>query len=535
MLTTKFKTLLGLLVVLGLALALAAPAAAATYYVDPAAGSNSNAGTSRTSAWASLPTYQGSASGWRKVMAGDTILIKQGSTFGAQLTIRTDWYDTAATDTRPITITPDPAWGSGPVTWSGGGITDLYISGLHIDGLTRGGIVVQNAPSHGIDVYGNSSSQKLTGLRLSRIKVLRATGRHICVEKADGFVLDTIDCDGGGLQNGESGICIGEDGDRGCSNGQILSCTVTGMGAPGSTQPAGTNNYQGFWMVNTNNVLFDKCDSWNNSGRGYDIGGVPSGTPVPLSDNITLYRCRAFNNRNDGFGSSGEDVAESHPARHYFYYCLSYNNGNGGWQIYEGPSAYLYNCVSDHNGTAIRLWGAPAGFFSSGRKTHCWIYNCVLSRSTATSGEDAMGTLFIGWPNDLDLHADYNFYVKGASQYAVVWGYYAPGPDIRYGYNTTEAPGGSRKWFADHGQDQHSLCSVDGKVVGFNNADGADFHLTAASNCIDAGTNRGLTLDFDRNAVPQGAGVDIGAFERLSGAPAQQPPAAPTGLRVVPD
>ena len=40
-----------------------------------------------------------------------------------------------------------------------------------------------------------------------------------------------------------------------------------------------------------------------------------------------------------------------------------------------------------------------------------------------------------------------------------------------------------------------------------------DFHLLSTSPCINAGVNVGLTTDYAGNRVPQGAGVDIGAYE----------------------
>jgi hypothetical protein len=347
------------------------------------------------------------------------------------------------------------------------GILILYVHGFHLDGLERAGIVVRNAPGRGIEAAGYSPSDRLRGLRLANIRVLRANGRHVSLQKVDDFVLERVDADGGGLLNGASGICLGEDGDRGCSNGRVLGCTASAMGPPDLRQGSGTNNYQGFWIVNARNIYLEGCEGFNNSGRGFDTGGAGS-AGIAMSDNVTFFRCRAYANRNDGFGSSAEDYPESNLSRHYYYYCLAYQNGGGGWQIYEGPTTCLYNCVSDRNVTALRFWGInPTLGFTQGRKSHIYIYNCVLSRPTVTSGDNYMGTTFIGYVNALDLHMDYNLYVQGASEYAVVWGYFKPGPDVRYRYNSTEAPGGRRKWFSDHGQDEHSLCSVDGRLPRF--------------------------------------------------------------------
>jgi hypothetical protein len=53
----------------------------------------------------------------------------------------------------------------------------------------------------------------------------------------------------------------------------------------------------------------------------------------------------------------------------------------------------------------------------------------------------------------------------------------------------------------------------------FLNAANKDFHLQPTSPCKDAGADVGLTKDFDGTAVPQSAGVDLGAFELAQQAP----------------
>jgi len=51
----------------------------------------------------------------------------------------------------------------------------------------------------------------------------------------------------------------------------------------------------------------------------------------------------------------------------------------------------------------------------------------------------------------------------------------------------------------------------------FVNPGNENFHLQPNSPAIDNGTDVGLTIDFEGNPIPQGAGFDIGAFEFLSG------------------
>ncbi len=68
----------------------------------------------------------------------------------------------------------------------------------------------------------------------------------------------------------------------------------------------------------------------------------------------------------------------------------------------------------------------------------------------------------------------------------------------------TQTAGGAMNWGA------HNLVNTDPLFV--NTAVG-NYHLTARSPAIDAGTNVGVAIDLDGIARPQGAGFDIGAYE----------------------
>lgn len=79
------------------------------------------------------------------------------------------------------------------------------------------------------------------------------------------------------------------------------------------------------------------------------------------------------------------------------------------------------------------------------------------------------------------------------------------------------------QWQAATGQDTHSLISTPSQL--FVNAAGGDFHLSATSPAIDAGTSAGApAVDFEGTARPSGNGIDIGADERGSSTPPPPPP-----------
>ncbi|KYK27216.1 hypothetical protein AYK26_04095 [Euryarchaeota archaeon SM23-78] len=69
-------------------------------------------------------------------------------------------------------------------------------------------------------------------------------------------------------------------------------------------------------------------------------------------------------------------------------------------------------------------------------------------------------------------------------------------------------------WKTLSGFDTHSVWAQDPKFV---NPSNFDFHLQSDSPCIDAGTNVGITEDFEGNPVPRGLAPDIGAFEYQTG------------------
>lgn len=64
-------------------------------------------------------------------------------------------------------------------------------------------------------------------------------------------------------------------------------------------------------------------------------------------------------------------------------------------------------------------------------------------------------------------------------------------------------------WEAAYGGDSHSV-EVDPEMEDPGNR---DFHLKSTSPCIDAGTDVGLTTDYDGNTIPFNVTPDIGAFE----------------------
>lgn len=82
------------------------------------------------------------------------------------------------------------------------------------------------------------------------------------------------------------------------------------------------------------------------------------------------------------------------------------------------------------------------------------------------------------------------------------------------------------QWQASSGQDVHSIVATPAQL--FVNPAAFDFHLSATSLAIDAGTTQfAPATDFEGHARPAGSGIDIGADER-SGGTTPPPPPPPT-------
>jgi len=61
-------------------------------------------------------------------------------------------------------------------------------------------------------------------------------------------------------------------------------------------------------------------------------------------------------------------------------------------------------------------------------------------------------------------------------------------------------------------------------VFGWVDWGNGDYHLLADSPLIDQGINTGISMDLDKNPVPQGAGTDIGTYEYQEGIGSIMPP-----------
>jgi hypothetical protein len=162
-------------------------------------------------------------------------------------------------------------------------------------------------------------------------------------------------------------------------------------------------------------------------------------------------------------------------------------SGTGGG-VWVGGSVDAANALfagnqADGGGAAIRL--------SGGRLRHV-----TIAHPTQGSGPAILMTGGTAGVTDTIVAS----YTVGISQ---TGGLLSADYDLFFTATPTQTSGGTMSW-GSHNLNANPL---------FVNPAAGDYHLTAGSPAVDAGTNVGITTDLDGVARPQGQGYDIGAYE----------------------
>ena len=504
-----------------LAATLIMPVSSTTYFVDPAAGNDGNAGTSQSAAWQHVPgSYRSdnggflSAARWAVLRGGDTVRIKSGTTISNRLFISTSWY-TGSGVKNPIVIMRDLSWGSGAVVMNGSGVSlgtwDALVTeltgGVVIDGAIADGLIIQNSPAEGIMLNGPSETNKNRGNVIRNVKFFNNLSFNVVFQSCDSFTVDNVEVDGNRQSGGNSGGFYFGGGQYACTNGLVRDCESHHNGATPGTQEGWTNARMGFWITNCQNLSFVNCWAHDNMGRGFDMGEVDP--PTVITDNIKVINCTSSNNF-AGFGCNLQDMSGT--SRFYFINCIADHNVMG-FDVYEGPSAYIYNCLMAYNGWGI-YFDAPR---YSLRTTSMTVKNSVFYKNSR-SGSPGVDLYLYRVEGMGSLVLDYNHYEFGGQSAATSWNpgvVYDP-----YGYSAAQAPGSTtRSWYVNHRQDPHSLCSVDNLLARFT--DETNYRLSSNSCLIGRGTP--ITdipeAAFDRDGKRRSSTWDIGPYAVSSGGP----------------
>jgi parallel beta-helix repeat protein len=174
-----------------------------------------------------------------------------------------------------------------------------------------------------------------------------------------------------------------------------------------------------------------------------------------------------------------------------------YNNGQNGINA-DGlaNSVIRNNLIYGYHGYGICLYQIDA---ASGSSNNVIVNNTIVGTLSGSSAalnilNASTGNTVL---NNILLGGDGNAYEIAADS---ISGFVSD-------YNVTSA-----QWRSSTGQDTHSVVATPAQL--FVNPTGNDYHLSAASPAIDAGTATDApATDLDGNLRPSGTGYDIGAYE----------------------
>ena len=217
----------------------------------------------------------------------------------------------------------------------------------------------------------------------------------------------------------------------------------------------------------------------NNNGRAIELESLT---------NITASNSTFAGNTSQGNGAAIYDAGGIHASYVNLTNCIFSGNtsqgGNGGAIYLQGAEASgkLTNCI--FNGNAANQGGAIYGSYME-------VMNCTIYDNTADTGAG--------------LYLD-NYSSRKISN-SIIW--------ANVGAQISSNPGASSPTV--------SYSNIQGGYAGtgninqdplFADPENGDFHLEAASPCIDTGTSTGApAIDIAGTARPQGSRFDMGAYE----------------------
>ncbi|MEM3122438.1 MAG: right-handed parallel beta-helix repeat-containing protein, partial [Candidatus Pacearchaeota archaeon] len=291
-------------------------------------------------------------------------------------------------------------------------------------------------------------------------------------------------------------------------NGFIQNVTSYGNGGSGIQISARTNNTivrystaygngfaitegTGIGSYNASNLLIEYSVSHSNYGN---LSGSGAGFYFDVFNEGCVARYNiAYNNSKNGFiAEQGVGVK--------MYYNIAYNNSHGGFTLYGSDNRSGIHNNSIFNNVAV---GNKYGIWVHGdyKLVNDSVTGNIIKNNIAVNNSEYQLFVENGGENDgiLGKNNIYENNAFGKSYFGfILWGNASISNymefSLAYGNSTNSIT--TNPLFVDSG----------------NN----NFRLLQNSPGIDAGTNVGLIRDFSGNFVPQGRGVDVGAFEYLN-------------------
>lgn len=456
-----------------------------TYYIDSTNGSDSNDGTSPTTAWQTIAKINNS---WDLIVTGDNLLFKKGEVFsGTRLDIKK-----GGTESNPLVI---GAYGEGEnpiISNSSGGIGCWKdnLSYINIQDLTIKKIIESQAIS--------IRAEGLSYITISRCDIDNVDYNGILIEKVDSYLIE--DCNISNCIN--SGIVILGSSTHQATNGIIRNNKIYNINDnDGITLH---QNSSGDDIGPNHNIINNL--TYNCGEQGIDI---TSGTQIIVRNNET------FNNGDSGILVS-HYVDNVWIDKHY-----SHDELKDGVIIEKSSNVKLTTSIIYNAARHSITMGDSMG--NGEPCTNFEIYNNTIIHNNSNSIIDiTSGAFDITFKNNIVLSTLNNqsgYYLRYLAASTPkntnsnfnnnIW--WRPDGDSGLYYDSEQGKYDFGTWQSLYNQGQASFFT-DPLLE-------ADYHLQPNSLGISIGTDVGLTSDFEGNLVPQGYGPDIGAYEYTASSP----------------
>lgn len=496
-------------------------AGAATYYVDSGGGNDGNNGLSAVSAWRTVAKVNSFS-----FAAGDTVLLIRGGFWREQITVNRSGTSTApltfgayGTGERPVICGSDPVTGwtvhdsvnhiwKAPFTWVSPsspsfskpdlvffngecGLKKTSLSALTGEKqwywASNTLYVYSVSTPAGVEVgmrnYGvlGQDGRSLRYVTVQDIEIRNANYKSILIGAGNhNWIIRNVlahhngrrdDIEDGGSGNDRLGFGV-----RDCDNTLITGCTIYESGENAIQVTGGSNN------------VVEYCTIYNPHHHGIDMKGSTSRT---CQNNVIRYN-RVYTT--PGFAVSINGIVLTDESAPNLIGTKIYGN-----LVHNIPDNGLLLVGSTIIGTEVY---------------NNTIYNChhcftMLEVSSAATFKNNVGmTMTEGWhpvfymeqTSTANKIVDYNLWIKKSTL------------DKCFAQKDSTTYSNLSTWRTATGWDAHSMV-VDPLFV---NCGACDFQLQSDSPCVDTGTPVGLATDIIGCLIPQGAGPDMGAYERAS-------------------
>jgi parallel beta-helix repeat protein len=327
-------------------LCLTPQAEAVTYYVDFDNGNNAFNGLTTTNCWKSIPgtrntantDWVSGATGWKRLLAGDVVVVKGGTTHsaskGGRIQIDSIWYD-HGTGTNPITISGGNGWGTGQSIIDGSGITvpswgalaDIIKRDYIVFDGGSNGIKLQNSGYNGLATSGNYNTVRNVEVYNSKWANILFSSSSYPTSYLQGATIDNVTAHKTNSNDDWAANIF-----LNYVNGAVVSNSTaydSNLGSDGIHLGSCTNS----WVLN--------CTVYSNGEQGVDISRDGDYKTRDDSYNITVRDCVGYDNFKQNFdsNSSSRDI---YFINNVAWHTTETESGDGNFQVYEGGNRVFF-------------------------------------------------------------------------------------------------------------------------------------------------------------------------------------------------